>query len=652
MAENSAKRQRSIYMRNYRKVKKLQVQLDAELKVDAELKFDADKHTPCLSSTVENVVAPNDDSENEFVVATQIAENMESTESFTSDDNETAPNSDSSFTDEFDEMTTTFVTSEQQSATREFLRRWAIEMNPTIETVNSLLAHLNLFMPNIPKSAITLKENLTKINVKELCGGHYYYLSIREAINLYIRDYSCVTTIDLVINIDGVQAYHSRKDSFWPILATLNDMGPFIVAIWYGRGKPNDVSVYLQDFISEMNILFSDGYKNVSIKLKAFICDSPARCFLKCICNFNSYYGCERCTVRGVYNRGVRLVDLTSDLRTDDMFRHEQYADHQVNTSPLIELKFPMVSGFVLDHMHLVFLGVVKKMLSNWCTGKHGSSRFSQAVKDDISAQLEVIADFIPSQFQRKSRSLNTLDKWKAVEYRLFLLYVGPVVLKNNISNNEYNLFMMLSVAMQILLSDKYCLDRTKVLYAKDILHIFINDCITIYGDDFVTYNIHCLSHIADDVLNYKTSLNRLGAFQFESYLGHLKKDIRGSKHPVQQLVRRYNETKQLEHKVITKKPKRNRLPIKRDRVFSLGNNKFVIQHRIINQDSVLCKLITSGTDWYTTPLPSTDLEYSFKTTITNCGWDIIDKKQLDKQAIMLPINDGGFIFTPLLHNV
>ena len=226
----------------------------------------------------------------------------------------------------------------------------------------------------------------------------------------------------------------------------------------------------------------------------------------------------------GYLRRGVRLLDLTAEPRTDDLFKKEQYADHQISVSPLAKLQFPMVTGFILDHMHLVFLGVVKKLLLNWCHGKHGQSRFSQTVKYDISTQLETIAGLIPSCFQRKSRSLSTLDKWKAIEYRFFLLYVGPVVLKDNIEVEEYNLFMKLSVAMHILLSEKYCLDVKKVLYEKDILHMFVNDCRKIYGNDFVTYNIHCLLHVSDDVIHFQRSLNGLGAFKFESYLGHLKK--------------------------------------------------------------------------------------------------------------------------------
>ncbi len=49
------------------------------------------------------------------------------------------------------------------------------------------------------------------------------------------------------------------------------------------------------------------GGKALQLSVKAFICDAPARAFLKCIKNHNSYHSCERCTIRGTYDGRVVL---------------------------------------------------------------------------------------------------------------------------------------------------------------------------------------------------------------------------------------------------------------------------------------------------------------------------------------------------------
>lgn len=110
-----------------------------------------------------------------------------------------------------------------------------------------------------------------------------------------------------------------------------------------------------------MELLLVGSYRNIPVNLLAFVCDAPARSFLKCIISHGGYYACERCTVRGIQNRGVRYIDTTSPLRTNEEFAREHYDIHQHKLSPLSRLQFPMVSGFILDSMHLVFLGVVKK---------------------------------------------------------------------------------------------------------------------------------------------------------------------------------------------------------------------------------------------------------------------------------------------------
>ena len=39
------------------------------------------------------------------------------------------------------------------------------------------------------------------------------------------------------------------------------------------------------------------------------------------------------------------------------------------------------------------------------------------------------------------------IDRWKAAEFRLFLLYTGPVAIRKFVSDAVYKHFMLLSVA-------------------------------------------------------------------------------------------------------------------------------------------------------------------------------------------------------------
>lgn len=97
---------------------------------------------------------------------------------------------------------------------------------------------------------------------------------------------------------------------------------------------------------------------------EAFICDAPARAFLKCVKGHSGYNGCERCVQTGVYVSGrMTYPDLTAELRTDSQFEEMIDEDHHTGVSPINHLGVGLVTSFVLDYMHHVCLGVVRKLI-------------------------------------------------------------------------------------------------------------------------------------------------------------------------------------------------------------------------------------------------------------------------------------------------
>lgn len=63
--------------------------------------------------------------------------------------------------------------------------------------------------------------------------------------------------IELQISVDGVPLVKSGNQEFWPILCKVDSnpdvYKPFAVAIYFGESKPNDVDLYLERFIEEVN---------------------------------------------------------------------------------------------------------------------------------------------------------------------------------------------------------------------------------------------------------------------------------------------------------------------------------------------------------------------------------------------------------------
>ena len=296
--------------------------------------------------------------------------------------------------------------------------------------------------------------------------------------------------LELIINTDGLPLFKSASTQLWPILAKVNLGKPSVVALFCGKSKPDSIEEYLSDFLVEYKQITENGFawddKIYFVKIKALVCDAPARQFVKCIKGHSGYYSCERCEIQGNWEQGMYFVETDSTIREDSKFSSFEYEDHQIQRSPLIDYGISCVKQFPLDYMHLVCLGVMKRILLFMKEGPlQSAARLSQKQVKEISFKLENLTGTLPSEFARQPRSLEELKRWKATEFRQFLLYTGPVVLKGVINDNIYIHFLAFSVAISIFLNKDKIKDPTNISYAKDLLIFFVQKAPEFYGKKF-----------------------------------------------------------------------------------------------------------------------------------------------------------------------
>ena len=133
---------------------------------------------------------------------------------------------------------------------------------------------------------------------------------------------SDLSHINLIVNVDGVSLFKSSPQQFWTILVSVENLvDVFIVSIVYGNSKLKPLNDFLADFINEVKILKNDGLvvtsnKTITISIKCFVCDAPARAFLKCVVNHIGYSSCEMCEIKGEWNGRVTFNELLSLSRT------------------------------------------------------------------------------------------------------------------------------------------------------------------------------------------------------------------------------------------------------------------------------------------------------------------------------------------------
>lgn len=172
--------------------------------------------------------------------------------------------------------------------------------------------------------------------------------------------------------------------------------------------------------------------------------------------------------------------------------------------------------------MHLICLGVTRRILH--CLRKVlPCCRLSFLQISRISEVLISFRQNIPSNFSRKLRSFFEMDRWKATEFRQFLLYTGMVALKGILSAEMCTHFLSFSLGVSMLLSSIDEERNCGISWARELLSYLVTEAAEFYGITFNVYNIHSVIHIADGVENRNCTLDDLSCFRFENFLHCLK---------------------------------------------------------------------------------------------------------------------------------
>ena len=456
--------------------------------------------------------------------------------------------------------------------------------------------------------------------------------------------------IEISLNIDGLPIFKSRKLSVWPIQGVVSNIPcysniPFIIALFCGTCKPSDLN-FLSDLVREIKELIQHGLNGMQFNVKHVICDAPARAMVKGTKQYNGQYGCDICDVKGQYD-GFMLFLTKGNVRTDTSFREKHNPQHHKSDSPFLAVNsLNMINSFPIDPMHCVDLGVTKRLLLLWESGPI-PYRLSSNQIQQISSYLMAIRRYFPSIVNRKPRGLEELRMWKATEFRTFLLYAGIVALRPYLNKPNYIHFLSLSVAIRILYSKKLFDQHSS--FAEQLLTYFVDKSIDIYGQKFVSYNVHCLSHLCH-FAKLNENVQDCSAYKFENNMTRLKRYVRGTGSPIIQIANRLAE-----HCSLQNPTKKCAKTIAVGQCFVLSEAKFAIIQTVLS-DSAICEVHNLTEALFNEPCDSRILGI-FKGYQQRSDMKKIIKADLSRPALALPtsVSDSEkfneLAFIPIVHS-
>ena len=498
------------------------------------------------------------------------------------------------------------------------------------------------------KRACSNKQYTTEIVSND--EGHYGYFSIEENIRFLIDEEIIQSSqnIDMIFNIDGLPLFRSSNVGIWPILMKIENISystPLPVSFFCGAGKP-DLSTFTQLFSSELTHLLTNGLsygdKHFTFSIRYFVCDAVARSFVCCTVGHNGYNGCQYCRQRGVsYNGRMIFPEIGIEERSD-----EDYAlcseNNQRSESPFASI-IGLNTGFVPDPMHCVYLGVVKKLLSYYFSStKHLRlpCRLTRRQIQQVSESIFHYRMLFGPEFQRsRLRPMSELEHFKAKEYRMFILYTCPLIMKSVLPERYFKNLLLLHFAMYVFAS----YTESLFTHAEACIHNFITSMGELFGEQSLIYNIHLLSHLSKFVRMYG-HLDVFSAFDFENYLGLLKRRIRPTWKIFESVKSQMRNLRLHVEKTHTKAIFTSDIP---NNCCIDTNDKVILIENVTNENRVCGRELIFSRNVYDYPYPSQLLKIGYYSKSRS----YLTERNVVKKCLIMPSDSNEYLVLPLVSN-
>lgn len=208
----------------------------------------------------------------------------------------------------------------------------------------------------------------------------------------------------------------------------------------------------------------------------------------------------------------MRYPMLTNDDDENPSLRtHDEYLKDAINATKLHKIvrgvkgltvlskipSFDCIWNFPLEYMHTIILGVTQQMLNMWISNPKHQFCLCRTKRIEINRRL--LAMQPPHEIHRLPRSLVDAAKWKATEWRAWLLFYCYPCLKDVLDDKALDSFMLFSQSI-------YCLLQSEisVLDLKECeidLMRFVGETEIFYGEIAMTFNVHVITHVVQSVI-------------------------------------------------------------------------------------------------------------------------------------------------------
>lgn len=367
--------------------------------------------------------------------------------------------------------------------------------------------------------------------------------------------------------IDSAPIFNNSKSSVWLLKLQLNSLPPLLrkkyiltIGAWYSRNDP-DVTVFLRPFVDFAKELFENGiilrnnFEEKQVKLIPLLlkCDKAALPkVLNCTCH-NGEFGCTFCLhpnkpIQGRNFNKYIMLETPPRLRlSDEWNRLAAIATPELRISGIkgtsIISELPLVKlpdHVVLEPLHLFFLGVGKYIWDKILLKNVGQPYYIG--RPSLISRMDSLMVRIKLPLYPDSRlpdNISQRSHWKGSAWFYFILFESIIIMQHTPLPKQYILHWAYFVCGVFRVLQEV-ISPDQIVEANEYFTKFMWGVQVLYGEKYMTSNVHSLQHIAFCILRFGPMWS-YSANPEESNIGKIKLKVTGHMGVVNQIIERTN---------------------------------------------------------------------------------------------------------------
>lgn len=409
--------------------------------------------------------------------------------------------------------------------------------------------------------------------VLEMSAGRYMNVGLARLVERYSTDWPAGQPVELTVAVYAVRSnrkdHQSNQHSEQRPLRHLVLLGrltaqacvdqpsgvsnqrrsaAFVIGVYEGGFGDDGLSgnEIFAPFVAEMQQLEMHGLRRKApytgtdaatpVVLRAFVCDPLSAALLSCSVQPTHRNGCIKCIMTGERtgpNRPLAAVGLAVNTaypphcpddcrRLDADFVHCLDGKFHLGRPICTRLATVRMSSSVqLDYKHVMCTGVMRRLWVLWTNGRL-ECRLNVAGQRRIARQLYEFGWQRPATFRCGPKLLADWRRWTGYDWRQFVLYYGPMVLRSELPPAFFSHFLCLHLAVRLATGEAA---RSNARVIGFLLRRFVIDMARLYGYESVDHSVHSLLHVEQTVLEHGR-LENVGGFAFDGRLAQVMRRL------------------------------------------------------------------------------------------------------------------------------